>query len=446
MKRTILLLIAFVAAHCVGHAQIITTVAGGGTAGLGDGGAATNCQLYEPSGITVDAAGNLYIADRAMHRIRKVNSAGTVFTIAGTGISGYFGDNGPATLAKLYEPAGIAIDVAGNIFFTEIGNSCVRKINTAGIITTVAGNGTMGYSGNGGPATDAQMKGPGQIAIDGTGNIYVPEYDNHCVRKVDAVTGIISVVAGTGISGFGGDNAPATDAQLRSPQAVALDGLGNLYVADYTDLRIRKIDHFGIITTVAGTGVAGYNGDNILASTATIKKPVFITTDNANNVYISDSYNYRVRKLNVVTGLISTIAGDGTEGFSGDNGPATMAKFQAITGIKIDNAGNVFVADAASNRVRRFSTPVRIDQMSEQAPEVNVYPNPCQGSFMISIKGTAGQEALAKIVNCVGSTIAELRLPTQQVIPLDLNVPSGIYIVWVSVNSTTVTKKISIIR
>ncbi|GAA4466583.1 hypothetical protein GCM10023093_20940 [Nemorincola caseinilytica] len=431
-------------AHAL-DAQIITTVAGGGSAGLGDGGAATNCQLYEPSGITTDAAGNMYIADRASHRIRKVNTAGIVSTIAGTGIAGYLGDNGPATLAKLAEPIGIAIDAAGNIFFSEVGNSCVRKINTAGIITTIAGNGTMGYSGTGGPATNAQLSGPGYIALDAAGNIYIPEYDNHCVRKVDVSTGLISLIAGTNISGYSGDDGPATDAKMRSPQAVALDGLGNMYIADYTDFRIRKVDPSGIITTVAGTGMEGYNGDNIMATAADIKKPVYLATDNSNNVYISDTYNYRVRKISS-SGIISTIAGQGVGGFSGDNGLATGAKFQGITGLKIDLAGNVFVSDAIVNRVRRISAPVKLNVVQRSGPDVRVYPNPSSGHFMIRINSDMREEALVRVVNAMGSIITEMHIPTDQAMPIDLDVPTGIYLLSVWLNGTIATEKINVIR
>ena len=252
---------------------IIETVAGNGTEGFGgDGGAAVAAQLYLPLGVALDGAGNLYIADLGNHRIRKVDAAGVITTVAGSGSTGEFGggfggDGGAATGARLSSPAGMALDGAGNLYIADGWNHRIRKVDAAGTITTVAGSGRSGlgsmggYSGDGGPATAAQLYAPAGVALDGAGNLYIADLLNHRIRKVDSA-GVITTVAGSGEvgfgeGGFGGDGGPATAAQLNFPEGVALDGAGNLYISDTRNQRIRKVDAAGVITTVAGYGPTG---------------------------------------------------------------------------------------------------------------------------------------------------------------------------------------------
>jgi sugar lactone lactonase YvrE len=321
---------------------VITTVAGGG-ASLGDNGPAISAQVYSSGGVAVDAAGNLYIADYYDNRVRKVTN-GVITTVAGNGTAGFSGDNGPATSAQLYFPEGVALDSAGNLYITDAGNRRIRKV-TNGVITTLAGNGTLGFSGDNGPATSAQLAGPEGLAVDSAGNLYIADVTNQRIRKVS--NGVITTVAGGGSSGLG-DNGPATSAQV-IPAGVAVDSAGNLYIADFGNGRIRKVSN-GVITTVAGGGSSGL-GDNGPATSAQLSGPSGVAVDAGGNLYIADYDNFRIRK--VTNGVITTVAGNGTmPGFSGDNGPATSAQFGFPESVAVDSAGNVYVVDLINNRIR----------------------------------------------------------------------------------------------
>jgi uncharacterized protein (TIGR03437 family) len=320
---------------------VIVTVAGNGTCCFsGDNGPAIGAQLNGPTGVAVDSAGNLYIADQYNDRIRKVSNQ-VITTVAGIGTDGFSGDNGLATSAQLKWPSAVAVDSAGNLYIGDYLNLRVREVSNA-VITTVAGNGTWGFSGDNGPATSAQLAGPPGVAVDAAGNLYIADPYNYRVRKVAG--GVITTVAGGGSSGLG-DNGPATGAQLTGPAGVAVDSAGNLYIAD--GYRVRKVSG-GVITTVAGNGTEGFSGDNGPATSAQIG-PAGVAVDSAGNLYIADVYNSRVRKVS--NGAIVTVAGNGTLGFSGDNGPATSAQI-GPAGIAVDSAGNVYIADPVNNRIR----------------------------------------------------------------------------------------------
>ena len=342
----------------VDSAGVISTVAGAGTYGFGgDGGPAVAAQLDTPYGVAVDGAGNLYIADRNNHRIRKVDSAGAISTVAG---GGPIGDGGAAVAAQLYSPQGVAPDGAGNLYIADLGNRRIRKVDAAGVISTVAGAGTRGYGGDGGAATEAQL-GPRGVALDGAGNLYIADQNNHRIRKVDAA-GVISTVAGDGTRGSGGDGGPAVAAQLDLPNGVALDGLGNLYIADTGNHRIRKVDAAGVISTVAGDGevgfgAGGYGGDGGPATAAQLSFPRGVAVDGAGNLYIADSSNNRIRKVDAA-GVISTVAGSGEVGFGeggygGDGGPAVAAQLDWPIGVAVDGAGNLYIADYLNHRIRK---------------------------------------------------------------------------------------------
>jgi sugar lactone lactonase YvrE len=331
----------------------ITTMAGNGIGGYsGDNGPATSAYLYYPSGIAVDSSGNIYIADSSNNRVRKVDVGGTITTVAGNGTFGCSGDNGPATSASLNYPSGIAVDSSGNTFIADRFNSRIRKVNTAGIITTVAGYGTGGYSGDNGPATSASLNTPADVAVDLSGNIYIADSDNSRVRKVDT-TGIITTVAGNDTWGFSGDGGPATFASLRAPFGASVDSSGNIYIADMYNHCIRKVDTFGIITTVAGNGMAGYSGDNGPATSASLNNPTDVAVDSSGNIYISDQDNNRVRKVDA-SGIIITSAGNGIAEYSGDNGPATAAGLSALSRVAVDSSGNIYIA--SNNRIRKVDT------------------------------------------------------------------------------------------
>ncbi len=334
----------------VSAAGIITTVAGRGTGqSSGDGGPATLAELIQPLGVAVDPAGNVYIADEGSNRIRKVNTAGIISTIAGNGKQGFNGDGGPATSASLYEPSGVAVDPAGNVYIADAGNLRIRKVDTAGTITTIAGNGKEGFSGDGGPAPSAELTFPVEVAVDPAGNVYIADEGSNRIRKVNTA-GTISTIAGNGKDGFNGDGGPATSASLNDPRGVAVDAAGNVYISDRGNNRIRKVDTAGIISTIAGNDKEGFSGDGGLAISASLSAPREVAVDAAGNVYISDAGNFRIRKVNPA-GVISTVAGRGTPGFTGDGGPASSAQL-VPRGVAVGVQADLYIADG-SLRIRR---------------------------------------------------------------------------------------------
>ena len=337
--------------EAVGASDVINTVAGSGYRGYsGDGGAATAADFDHPFGVAIDRAGNFYVADPGNHRVRKVSASGVVTTVAGIGAFGFSGDGGAANLAQLYTPLGVAVDSVGNLFIADSGNSRIRKVNTNGVIRTVAGASISGFSGDGGAATAASLNHPKGVAIDSAGNLFIADTNNSRIRKVNT-SGVIITVAGNGTSGFSGDGSAATAASLNFPTGVALNSAGDIYVADYPNHRIRKVNTSGVITTVAGNGTFGFSGDGGAANETQLDRPHGVAVDGAGNLLIADSGNSRIRKVDS-SGIISTVAGT-TFGFSGDGGAATAAKLYFPAGVAVDSAGNLFIADAFNNRIRK---------------------------------------------------------------------------------------------
>jgi RHS repeat-associated protein len=332
---------------------IITTVAGGQWGFSGDGGPATQAALSHPTGVTVDASGNIYFTDLGNVRIRKVDASGIITTVAGNGQWGFSGDGGPATQATMNWPNGVEVDHSGNIYIADGLNNRIRKVDASGIITTVAGNGQSGSSGDGGPATQAAMRTPAGIAVDASGNIHFADLWNNRVRKIDA-SGIITTVAGNGQSGSSGDGGPATQAAMYLPMGVAVDPSGNIYIAEHWGHRIRRVDASGIISTVAGNGQYGFSGDGGPATRAALKSPRLVAVDDSGNIYIADTDNRRIRKVDA-SGIISTVAGNGQIGFSGDGGPPTQAAFNSPMGVAVDASGNVYITDYANHRIQKVS-------------------------------------------------------------------------------------------
>ncbi len=325
------------------------TVAGGGSV---DHFLALLGKLSNPLSVAVDSFGNVYIADILNQRIRRVSAfTGAITTIAGTGQRGYNGDGGPATEATLAFPNDVAVDAASNIYLADGWNRRVRKVDAfTGAISTIAGTGERGDDGDGGPATEAKL-GPSSVAVDGAGNIYITSGSR--VRKVDAFTGIISTIAGTGERGYGGDGSLATGARLNAPTDIAVDAVGNVYIADDLDHRIRKVDAAtGIISTIAGKGEWGYTGDGSPATEAGLHSPGGVAVDGAGNLYIADTVNDRIRKVDAATGIISTIAGRDERGYSGDGGPATGARLSLPGGVAVSTDCRLYVADTSNHRIR----------------------------------------------------------------------------------------------
>jgi sugar lactone lactonase YvrE len=346
----------------------ITTVAGG-IPFLGDGGMATKASLNGPASITIDSAGNLFIADFDNHRVRRVDTSGVITTVAGNGRRGFSGDGGLAISASLDSPTGLAIDGDGNLFFVDRQNFRIRRVDAkTGIITTFAGDGSNGLTGDDGPATMAGM-GPIDIAIDSSGNLFIADSTHSRIRRIDAKTGIITTVAGSGpefTGSFGGDGGPANRARLNSPFGVVVDEADNLFIADGLNNRIRRVDaKTGIITTVAGDGFKGdfgqgrFKGDGGPAIEASLSIPTGLALDSKGNLYIADIFNLRVRQVDT-SGKISTVAGNGSFDFSGDGGPATVASLINPQDIVADGAGNLFIADFGNDRIRRVDTVTQI--------------------------------------------------------------------------------------
>jgi len=284
-------------------------------------------------------------------------SYGTISTVAGTGQPGFSGNSGPAKEARLSNPADVAIHPNGELYIADTFNHLIRKVSTGGVITTVAGSGRSSNPGDAVNdnigAVSAELNNPSGIAFDAAGNLYIADTDNHRIRRVDGVTGIITTVAGTGVRGYSGDNQQATLAKINNPYHIAVDALGDLFIADGGNHRVRRVDVItGIITTIAGTGNPGYNGDDQLATSADLQDPRGVAIDTAGNLYIADYGNHRVRIVNPA-GVIQTFAGNGKYGFSGDGSLATAASLKGPTGLGRDAAGNIYIADSQDHHVRR---------------------------------------------------------------------------------------------
>jgi len=370
----------------------IFTIAGGG---VGDGGPAASAYLNTPQAVTVDASGNIYIADQLNHRIRKVDaSTGDITTVAGNGAQTYSGDGGPAASASLNSPAGAAVDASGNIYIADYGNHRIRKVDASTWnITTIAGNGTAGYSGDGGPAAAACLNNPRGVTVDASGNIYIADYGNHCIRKIDASTGDITTVAGNGAAGYSGDGGPADAANLNFPYGAAIDASGNIYIADTNNNRIRKVDaSTGNISTVAGNATGGYSGDGGPAASASINHPTGAAIDASGNIYIADNYNHRIRKVDASTGNISTIAGNGIAGYSGDGGPAASASLYLPIDAAIDASGNIYIASSNGGRIRK------VDASTGNITKVAGYGSPIYS-------GDGGPAASASFYNPYGAAV-----------------------------------------
>lgn len=333
----------------------------------GGGGGASDPQrsavsIESPRAVAVDKEGNLYIADESQHRILRLESSGRSTVVAGTGKEGFGGDGGPATQASLARPRGLAVDAYGNLFIADSNNNRVRRVDAkTGVISTVAGNGTEAFSGDGSLACRASLARPGGVVVDQFANLFIADTWNHRVRQVDAASGTIATVAGNGRYGNKGDGGPAVEARLGYVNSLTLDVAGDLYIADANNYRVRRVDAVShIITTVAGDGGRCYRGDGRLANNTGLANPSAVAVDADYNLFIADTFRNTIHRVDSASGIMTTIAGNGLRRFSGDGGPATEASLATPTGIALDASGNLYVADIANHRVRRVDAQTRV--------------------------------------------------------------------------------------
>jgi len=375
-------------AAAITSAQTISTFAGNGAAGsTGDGGQATQAEINRVVGLAADAAGNIYMADQNNNRVRKVDTHGVITTFAGTGQPGFGGDDGQATQALLNAPLGVCVAPSGDIYINDTSNLRVRRVSPTGIITTVAGNGISGSTGDGGQATAASMTIPIRCAVDRNGNLFIDDQGASIIRKVNT-SGIISTYAGVnGVLNYSGDNGPATAAEMNNPTAVSVDAAGNLFITDQFNHRIRRVDAVtGIITTVAGNGQGTYAGDNGPAASASLNYPGETVVDPAGTLFIVDTVNNRIRKVS--GGIITTVAGNGTPGYTGDNGPPGQAELNTPFPMTLDYLGNLYVGDGVytgdttDNRIREITgvaaastTPAITAVLNGASFQAGVVPN-----------------------------------------------------------------------
>lgn len=397
---TVGVLLSFSAGQIRAQSVYVTsTVAGNGTLGFsGDGAAAKLAQLDSPVGLALDTAHTLYIADELNFRIRQVVAATQVIqSPVGNGTAGYAGDGALGTSAELNSPLGVAVDPSGNFYIADSANQVIRKVTPADQISTVAGSNALGagYSGDGGPPLDAQLNTPSAVALDAAGNLYIADTGNNLIRKVSFSANTIVTIAGTGGTSFSGDGLPAVDASLNAPRGLAFDAAGNLYIADSGNHAVRKVNATTqIISTVAGNGTLGFI-DNVAATSAELNYPLGVTFDSAGSMYIADSQNFRIRK--VTNGIITTIAGTGQPGYGGDGLYSTSSLFNFPASVVVDSSGNVYVGDSGNNVVRQLT------------PYATLLPSPvinAAGVVSASSFGQFGSVAPGSWIEIYGANLA----------------------------------------
>jgi sugar lactone lactonase YvrE len=349
-----LLVLGFVVATAASAQVKVSTIAGGATS---DGKAGAAVAFQGPAGAWGDSKGNVYVADIRNHRLRVINSAGVTTTVAGTGIAGFSGDGGKAKAAKVSFPADVVLDGSGNILFSDSGNNRIRKISKTGIITTIVGTGVAGYTGDGGPATSAEINGPSGLALDSSGNLFFGDSQNQVVRKVDTA-GNIHTVAGNGTRGFSGDGGPALSASMNSPYGVVTDSSGNLYIADHENRRVRVVNSSGVIDTLVGNGTAGCAGDGGPAKNSSLGRPTGVRIS-GDNLLISNACEARIRAVNLSTDIITTVVGS-SKGFDGNGHAPLASQFLMPVGLTFDSSGNLVIIDTGNDQVRKLNNGTQL--------------------------------------------------------------------------------------
>jgi trimeric autotransporter adhesin len=409
----------------VGNAcgQIITTIAGTGVMGnSGIGGMASVAQLRFPNGVAVDKAGNIYITDNSS-TVKIISVSGVISVFAGSSF-GDSGDGGAATNAFFKQPEGIIADKLGNVYISDGVAHRIRKVNSSGVVTTIAGTGVAGYSGDGGPASLAQLNRPLGMFLDGLGNLYVNDHDNYRIRKIDT-TGVITTIAGNGLAGYSGDGGPATAASIRTGYLISVDSSGkNIFIPDGINYRIRRVNELGTITTIAGTGVNGFSGEGDNATSAQVSNTNAAVTDNLGAIYITDGVdNHRIRKISS-SGVITTIGGTGVASFGGDGGPATAAQINGPVSLAVNN-NKLYFCDRQNHRVRMITLPATgINEDLEQKREGYITPNPSSGTFTLHLPN---ESCHIVITDVTGRKVREFY--AKATTTLQLEAKAGAYIV-----------------
>lgn len=408
--------IVFLSYSCGAIGQNIYTFAGIGNAGYsGDGGPATSASIGFITDVAVDASGNIFISDNNYHCIRKINNLGIISTYAGTGTSGYSGDGGLANLAQLNEPFAIAVDGSGNLYIADSGNNRIRKVSTSGTITTIAGNGISGFSGDGGQATLCQLSRPCGIAVDAS-TIYVVDGGNNRIRQIDA-TGTITTIGGTGVAGYSGDGGPATLAQFNfGTSSLAFGGIdvyagGVLVVTDANNGRVRIILGDGTVNGIAGnpTSTVGCGATGIPANSVPLVNPIGVTTDGSGNVYVPSQFGCSfLKKISMPSGIISNAAGfTGNSGTSGDGGLATQADLYDPWASAIDASGNIYIVGNGykARVVCNSNCLAGIHKLNDNSYKIKVFPNPVSNTLKIDSENILCEKSEIEIINCIGEVV-----------------------------------------
>ncbi|MCW3120997.1 MAG: C-terminal target protein [Flavipsychrobacter sp.] len=408
--------------------QIISIAGNGETGYSGDGGTSVDAKLSAPLGVAIDASGNVYIQDVFNNRVRKVSTAGIITTFAGLGTEGYTGDGTNAQTAQVM-PSGIATDKYGNVFIADAAHSVIRKVNTLGIISTYAGTGTFGRTGDGGPATAARIGKPYGITVDTFGNLYMADAGANVVRRVSK-TGIITTIAGDDTARYAGDGGMATLASLDSPYSVAVDVYGNVFISDFFNDVVRVVTPDHMINTYAGIhGNKNYSGDDGPATAADLNRPRGIAVDMTGNLYIADAENNVIRMVDP-SGIITTVVGNGTLGFGGDGGYALGANLHNPYAVTVDRYGSIYVADANNQRIRKAFNPKLAVNNVVNGSGVQVYPNPC--SDAINITGLIAGDKVC-VYDMAGRAVSEVKIAVNSRQAFDVkNIASGLYMLQVA--------------
>ncbi len=448
MKKLLITFATIILLIATPRAQVITTIAGNGTAGYtGNGGPAINALISHPNQLAFDQSGNLFIAEDYNNVIRKIDTNGNIILVGGTGTAGFNGDGLQATSTLFNRSCGVAVDLSGNIYVCDANNYRIRKINTSGIVSTIAGTGTSGYSGDGFAATNAEIGFSSGICVDPAGNIYFASQNpGYCVRKINT-SGIISTVAGTGVSGYNGEGIAADTAKLNSPAAVFLDAAGNLFIGDLGGMRIRKVNTSGIINTVAGNGSTASGGDNGPATSAQLLYPYGMVADAAGNLYICESVNNKIRKVDA-SGTITTFAGVGglVGGYGGNGGSPLLAQLYHPSAITLDASGNIYIGDFENDAIRKITmntNGINEDFFSDESIS-KIYPNPSNDFLTIESK-VVGEKSI-QIFNITGGIVTNLN-STEYVITIDLkSTEAGLYTMRITNNNKVENRKLIIVK